>query len=106
MVHLASQLRLDVLELGSHAVAPGLPLKLEAPLAGSTADVDKAQEHKGLRLAKAARSAIGRRMASELNQAGLVRMERQRELLKSRSHRIEEATGVVSCSKPSARSSA
>ena len=36
-----------------------------------------------------------RRMATKLNQPGLVRMERQRELLKSCSHRIEEATCVV-----------
>ena len=36
-----------------------------------------------------------RRMATKLNQSGLIRMERQRELLKSCSHRIEEATCVV-----------
>src|SRR5712671_2379190 len=34
-------------------------------------------------------------MATKLDQAGLVRMERQRELLKPHTHCIEEATGVV-----------
>ena len=38
---------------------------------------------------------VGRRMAAELNQAGLVRMERQRECLEPLTHRIEEATCVV-----------
>ena len=32
-VHPSPQLYLDLLKLGSHAVAAGLPLKLEAPLA-------------------------------------------------------------------------
>src|ERR1700746_1749031 len=39
--------------------------------------------------------ALGCREATKLNQAGLVRMERQLELLKSRAHRIKEATGVA-----------
>ena len=34
-------------------------------------------------------------MATKLDQAGLVRVERQRELLKPHTHCIEEATGVV-----------
>jgi hypothetical protein len=34
-------------------------------------------------------------VAAELNQAGLVRMERQRECLEPLTHRIEEATCVV-----------
>ncbi len=33
-------------------------------------------------------------MAAELDQAGLLRMERQSERLKPRTHRIEETTGV------------
>src|ERR1700730_1682515 len=34
-------------------------------------------------------------MATKLDQAGLVRVERQRQLLKPHTHCIEEATGVV-----------
>ena len=34
-------------------------------------------------------------MAAELDQAGRLRMERQRERLKPRTHRIEETTGVL-----------
>src|ERR1700738_2579442 len=34
-------------------------------------------------------------MATKLDQAGLVRVERQRDLLKPHTHCIEEATGVV-----------
>jgi hypothetical protein len=33
-------------------------------------------------------------VAAELDQAGLVRMQRQRKLLKPRPHRLEEPTGV------------
>jgi hypothetical protein len=33
-------------------------------------------------------------MAPELEQAGIVRMERQRELLQPRTHRVPEAMGV------------
>ena len=34
-------------------------------------------------------------MAAKLNQTGLLRMERQRELLQPRAHRIKKATGVA-----------
>src|SRR5512140_3186724 len=38
LVHPAPKLRLDVLQLAQHAVAPGLPLKLEASAARLPAD--------------------------------------------------------------------
>jgi len=39
--------------------------------------------------------AVGCRMATELDQPGFLRMERQRKLLEPLAHRVEEATGVV-----------
>src|SRR5208282_5003660 len=39
--------------------------------------------------------AVLRRKAAELNQAGLVRMERQRELLQPVAHRLPEAASVA-----------
>ena len=95
LVHSLPQLRLDFLELRPHAVAPGLPLKLESSPSRFAADEGEAQESEGLRSADTAFLVVGRRMAAELNQAGLVRMERQRECLEPLTHRIEEATCVV-----------
>jgi len=91
-VHSPPKLLLDFLQLRPLAVAPSLPLKLEVSPAGSTADVGKAQEREGFRSAEPAPRASGRRMASELDQAGLFRMERQRERIEPFMHRIEEAT--------------
>ena len=54
----------------------------------------KTQEVEGLRLANPAPHASGRREAAELDQAGLVRMQRQRELLQPRAHRVPEAPGI------------
>jgi hypothetical protein len=66
----------------------------DTALAGFAADEGKAEEIEGLRLAETTLSASGCRAAAELDQAGLVRMQRQRELLKPRPHRLEEPTGV------------
>ena len=62
--------------------------------------------NKALRFAKPTLSAPVRRKATELDQSGLVRMEQQRELLQPLTHRIQEAAGVSSCSKPTIISSA
>src|SRR6202049_1904333 len=95
LVHSLPQLLLDFLELRPHAVAPGLPLKLEGSPSRFAADEGEAQESEGLRSTDAAFLAVDCRVAAELNQAGLVRMERQRECLEPLTHRIEEATCVV-----------
>ena len=94
LVHAPSQLVLDLPELRLHAVAAALPMDLEVAPAGLAADEGEAQEVEGLRLAKPAPRALGRREAAELDQAGLVRMQRQRELLQPLTHRIPEAPGV------------
>src|SRR5262249_36624053 len=48
LVHSQPQLRLDFLELCLHAVAPGLPLKLEVSPARFTADEGEAQKREGV----------------------------------------------------------
>jgi hypothetical protein len=65
----------DRSQLRPHAMAPGLPLELEGTLAGFATDEGEAQEAKALRFAKTALSAPIRRIAAELDQSGLVRME-------------------------------
>src|SRR5262249_28481729 len=79
LVHSLSQRRFDFLELRLHAVAPGLPLKLEGSPARFTADEGETQKREGVRSADTAFLAIDRRAAAELNHAGLDRVERQRE---------------------------
>ena len=61
LVHSPPQLRLDFLELRLHAVAPGLPLKLEEPPARFTADEGETQKREGVRSADTAFLAIARR---------------------------------------------
>src|SRR5215468_9365868 len=95
LVHSPPQLRLDFLELRLHAVAPGLPLKLEESAARFTADEGEAQKREGVRSGDTAFLAIDRRVAAELNHAGLDWVERQRECREPLAHRIEEATCVV-----------
>src|SRR6266702_4568450 len=88
LLHSPPQLLLDILQLRPLTVAPSFPLKLEVAPAGSTADVGEAQEREGFRSAEPASRASGRRMASELDQAGLFRMERQRERVEPLTHCI------------------
>ena len=71
-----------------------LPLDEELSGAGLAADEGEAQELEGLRFALPALLAIGRREAAELDHAGFVRVERQRERLDPRAHRLEEPPGV------------
>src|SRR6516164_2948540 len=95
LVHSQPQLRLDFLELRPHAVAPGLALKLEESPVRFTADEGEAQKREGVRSTDTAFLAIDRRAATELNHAGLDRVERQRECREPLAHCIEETTCVV-----------
>src|SRR5215470_16201814 len=61
LVHSQPQLCLDFLELRLHAVAPGLPLKLEESPARFTADEGEAQKREGVRSTDTAFLAIDRR---------------------------------------------
>src|SRR5262245_16613419 len=76
LVHPLSQLLLDLLEFCSHSVAPGLPLKEELASTRRAADKAKSQEIEGFRFANPALGAPSRRVATELDQAGLFRMQR------------------------------
>src|ERR1700726_2165007 len=95
LMHPQSQPLLDVLELRPHAVAPAFPRDEELASACFAADEGEAQEAEGLRFAKAALCAPVRCEAAELDQAGLVRMERQRERPQPLAHRVQEAPGVA-----------
>ena len=74
--------------------ALGLPVELELAPACCSADEGETQKVEGLRFAEPTLLAVGRRMATKLDQAGLVRMKRQRKLLQPRTHLIQEAPGV------------
>jgi len=80
----------DLFELCSHTVTPGLPFKLEDSPARFAADERKAQKGEGLRLAEATLLAVVHRIATELNQAGLLRVKRQRKLLKPLPHHCKK----------------
>ena len=94
LVHSPAHLLLDLLELRPHAIPPGFPFEEELARARTPADEGEAQEIEGLRFSEPASSASVRRMAAELDQARLVRMQRQRELLESLTHRVPEAPGI------------
>jgi len=74
LMHPPPQFVLNLLELGPHPVAPGLPFDLELVLACLAADEGEAQEVEGLRLAEPTPLTVFRRKASELDQSGLLRM--------------------------------
>lgn len=93
-VHVTTQLFLDLLELGSHAVAPCFALELEGPAPGLAANEDEAQEREGLRLTQPALLSPCRRMAAELQQARLLPVQFEPKLLEPRSHRIPEALRI------------
>src|SRR5208337_5081592 len=93
-MHSPSQLLLHCLELGPHAVAPGLPLDAELSGAGLAEMKVKPRNVKVSGLPSPP-GAIGRREAAELEHAGLVRMERQGEFRQPLPQRVEEATSVV-----------
>src|SRR3954451_9595639 len=78
LVHPPSQLLLDHPELRLLAVAAGVPIDLDVARTRLATNEGKAQEREGLRLAKPAPRSVRRCPAAELNQAGLVRVQRQR----------------------------
>ena len=95
LVHALPQLLLDHPQLRLHAVPPALPPKLEFAGAGLATDEGKAQEVEALRLAEPAPQAAFCREASELDQPGLLGMQRQRKLPQPLAHLVQEAPGVL-----------
>src|SRR5882724_12520051 len=79
LVHAPSQLLLDGLQLRPHAVASRLPFDQELASPRLATDEGEAEEVEGLRLAEPAPLAVFFRRASELDQPGLLRVQRQRE---------------------------
>src|SRR5690348_7324824 len=75
LMHAPAQCLLDRLELGPQPIASSLAFDQELASPGFAADEREAQEVEGLRLAKPAPSAARRRIPSELDQPGLVRMQ-------------------------------
>src|SRR5208283_1590961 len=67
----------------------------EIATAGLVAYEHETEELEGFRLRPSALLAVLRREAAELDQARLVRMQRQRNLLQPFAHRIPEAAGVI-----------
>src|SRR5690242_7100892 len=94
LLHPPLELLLDLLELRPLAIPAGFPVDQEMSPARDAADEDKAQEREGFRLAEAAPFAVAGRKTTELDQPGLLRVERQRELLKPVAHHVEEPTSV------------
>src|SRR5262245_48203264 len=94
LMHAPSQLLLDSPELSPHAIATGLSLDEELARTVAFADERKAQEVEGLRLTKPTSGAPVRREAAKLDQTGLARMKRQRELLQPLAHVVPEAAGI------------
>ncbi len=95
LVHPPPQLLLDLPELGPHTVPPGFPLEQKRAPAATAADEGEPQKIEGFRFTEPSPLAPGRRTAAKLDQAGLVRMERQCKLLEPRTHRIEKAMGIA-----------
>src|ERR1700693_3927500 len=93
LVHAPSQFLLDPPERCPHAIAPCCSFDKELPTAVALTDEGKAKKVEGLRFSEPATSASFRRKAAELDQAGLVRIERQRELLEPLTHIVPEAPG-------------
>src|ERR1043166_9923298 len=93
LMHLPSPFLLYLPELCPHAITPGFPFEEELAPTGLTADVGEPQELEGLRFSEPAPCASVRRMAAKLDQAGLVGIERQRELLQALTHRLRGGRG-------------
>src|SRR5258707_7936338 len=93
-VQAASHGLLDLAQPGPQPVAPRLPLQGELAVPGAPTDVGEAQEVEGLRLAEAAPLAVCRRMATELDQTRLVRMQTEHIAFQSLSQGRKKPHGV------------
>ena len=93
-VHAPPQFLLDLPERCPHAIAPCCSFDKELPTAVAFADEGKPKKVEGLRFSEPAPSSSFCRKAAELDQAGLVRIERQREPLEPLAHIVPEAPGI------------
>src|SRR5271165_6945594 len=90
-----SQRLSDFQQLCLHSIPARLPSQLEGALTGLGTNESKPQKFEGFRLAEPAQRAVLRREAAELDQPGLLRMQRQRERPQPLAHRVPEAPGVI-----------
>ena len=97
-VHAPSQFLLDPPERCPHAIAPCCSFDKELTTTVAFTDEGKAKKVEGLRFSEPAMSASFRRKAAELDQAGLVRIERQRER-----HGEAERIGNIACGQTQVR---
>ena len=75
IVHAPPQLSFHFLQLGLHALANRLPKNHEPTLLRLPADVREAEEVEGFRFTQTSTLSVGRRMASELDQPRLLRVQ-------------------------------
>jgi hypothetical protein len=94
LVRPSTQRLLDHLQLGAHPVAARLPLELETSSPAVSADVDEAKNVERLRFAETACPPVFGRMASELDEPCLPRVQRQGELRQAHPHFFPEPLGV------------
>ena len=90
-VHAPSQLLFDHSQPRPHPVPARLPLELEGAPAGPAADVSETKKVERLRLAQPTVLSIFGREATKLDQPGLFRMQRKRELLQPLPHVLHES---------------
>jgi hypothetical protein len=95
VMHSPPQLDLNVQQLRLHAFANRLPKHQKPSLLRLPADMLEAEEIKGLRLAQTEPLSVGRRMASELEEPRLLRVQFQLELLHSFLQFFPELFGIV-----------
>lgn len=81
IIHTPPQLDLDAQQRGLHALANRVPKHHEPSPLRLPADVLEFEEVEGLRLSQTSALSVGRRMASELDQPRLFRVQLQLELL-------------------------
>src|SRR3954462_9500717 len=95
LVHSLSQRFLEFPQLRHHTIPARLPPELEVAPSGFGTDEYKAEELEGLRFAEPAHLAVSCREAAELDQAGLLRVQRQRKRPQPFAHLLQEAPGFV-----------
>jgi len=95
VMHASPQLDLHLLQLGLHAFANRLPKHQKPSLFRLPADVLEAEKIEGLRLAQSEALSVRRRVASELEQSRLFRVQFQLELLHSFFQFRPEPFGLV-----------
>ncbi len=95
VMHTPPQADLHLLQLGLHTLANRLPKHHEPSPLRLSADMREAEEVEGLRLAQTSALPVGRRMASERDQARLFRVQFQLELLHAFFQLRPEPLGLV-----------